>query len=240
MLLVLCAALGTVLMSSLSATAASKLDAPEVTLGAVTTTTVALSWEAVPGATGYIVRRETRTYAVVSDKNGKGNLLAKAAADLTVPPIAETTYTDSSFPASNSTQTTYLSYKVRAVAGDGTQSRTSNQIEVRVPRDGVATPLTAPGDPSTCTVTTAPVTFTVTFTPATGGLEPIHYIVRRTGGGEPKEFTIDPTVNNPISFTDSDVGLKANQTFKYKVKAVDAIGTVSAVTKNTDCKARTA
>ena len=242
LLIVLCAAVCSALVASIGASAAAQLAAPTLqnpndTAGAVTPTSVALTWSAVTGADHYVVRRETKIYKYVSQKEGKGDLISKGTADLApgACPITGTTCTDTSVPPSNGTQTTYVNYKVRAVAADDKNGKGSNQAEVQVPRAGGTGPekLTTPGNPSTCTATTNPVTFTFTFAPSTGGVAPISYIVRRTGGGDAKEFPIAATADNPVSFTDpnTDAKLKTNQTYKYKVKAVDAAGNISPTTR---------
>jgi hypothetical protein len=225
-----CAVLGVSLVSAYGASAASKLPAPKLddpnkTAAAVGPTAVTLTWSAVTGADHYIVRRETNVYAKVSDDgDGKGKRLSNDTADIATD-VAMTSYTDGTFPPSNATQTTYVSYKVRAVSSGGKEGNGSNQVEVKVPRPAGTGPLTAPGKPTGFTSTTHPVTISFTFAPATGGVAPVKYVVRRTGGEAPtEEFT-----TSTASFTDTSSELTTKQTFTYKVKAIDAVGTISAV-----------
>jgi hypothetical protein len=228
--LAVCAIFSAGLVSAYGASAASKLagpklDDPNKTAGAVGSTQIKLTWSAVSGADHYIVRRETNVYAKVSDDgDGKGKRLSSDTSDIAAD-VATNSYTDGAFPASNATQTTYVSYKVRAVATGGKEGNGSNQIEIKVPRAAGTGPLTAPGKPTDFTSTTSPAKISFTFAPSTGGVAPVTYVVRRTGGEAPTE---EFTTSTP-SFTDSSAKLTAKQTFTYKVKAIDSVGTISAV-----------
>lgn len=227
LLIVLCATLCSALVGAFSATASStlpapKLDDPNKTTGAVSATQVNLTWSAVTGADHYIVRRETKTYKYVPDSDGKGPLLTSDTKDIALD-VRDTAYADSSFPPSDANATTYLAYKVRAVAAGGKSGSASNQVSVKIPRAAGSGPLTAPGVPSSFTSTKSPNTISFSFAPSSGGVVPLQYIVRRTGGNLE---SINFPATTATSFTDSSSGLRTDVSYVYKVKVVDAVGTV--------------
>ena len=223
---------------------------------------VNLTWTAPKAQTGvvidhYVIRREAK-YADANSGDGKGDTTKDPPADIAEVPAGQTSYTDdnndvctppdpeltcpSPVIASTGSKTVYYTYgvHVETVEPNSRYSSGSNKATIKMPKvTNDAAPLTAPGKPTAFTFTTNPVKISFTFAAATGGISPVTYTVRRTGGDSPtEEFPFAPAAATTQSYTDTSSKLKTNETYTYKLKAIDGAGNVSSVS-SASFKART-
>ena len=226
-LLLLCALVGCGLVATYGAYAASKPGKP-TGLGATQfdATQIDLSWTAPSSSadvTGYILRRETTIRKV-----GSKDVISREIVDLPTLPATPTAFRDT-VPASTSTTSTYLLYKVRAVNAAGKSGDASNGVEIGKLAKADST---APSKPNVTATANGPKSVTLTW-PASddgvGGSGVKEYIVRRGIGSDDgiDLATIAPMATN--TYTDTSAALKANTTYVYKVRAVDNAGNVSGV-----------
>ena len=135
-----------------------------------------------------------------------------------------TTFSDTGLAAS----TTYR-YQVRAVDAAGNLSAYSSIATATTP---AAADTTAPSAPTGLTATAISTTrIDLGWTASTDNVGVTGYRVERCQGASCTNFA---QVGTPAATTFSDTGLTANTTYRYRVRAVDAAGNLSAYSRHRD------
>ncbi len=197
-------------IASATTPAAGDTTAPSAPTGlsgtAITTTRIDLGWTASTdnvGVTGYRVERcqgtSCTTFAQVGTPTG-------------------TTFSDTGLAAN----TTYR-YQVRAVDAAGNLSGYSTIASATTPAAGDTTAPSAPTGLSGTAITTTRID--LGWTASTDNVGVTGYRVERCQGTSCTTFA---QVGTPSGTTFSDTGLTANTSYRYRVRAVDAAGNLSA------------
>jgi len=158
-------------------------------------TSIALSWNAVTGATSYQIERATGATSTSYSQVG--------------------TSTVTSFTNTGLTMSTTYRYRVRAANSAGT-SQPAGPVNCTTFQDTGQVPGT-PGTPTTSGVTTSAVT--LSWAASSGTVT--GYQIERATGATSTTFTQVGT-STTTSFTNT--GLAANTTYRYRVRAVNTAG----------------
>lgn len=184
-------------------TATNTLAAPTIlTVGTVTASSVALSWTASAGASGYNAYTSDRSGGVLTQANGSG--------------ITGTSYTVSQLAGS----TTYF-FKVKAYDASNNISAASNEVSATTTADAAPAAPTALSLATGTTDTSIPVTFTAS---TSSNLKGSNMYYSTTSGGP---YTLSNST--PISGTSYTYsGLNSSTTYYLVVRAINLSGTESA------------
>jgi glucose/arabinose dehydrogenase/chitodextrinase len=173
---------------------------------AVGSSQVNLSWTASTdnvGVTGYRVERcqgsGCTTFTQVGTPTG-------------------TSYNDTGLAAS-----TQYRYRVRAADAAGNLGAYSSIVSATTPAAGDASPPTAPTNLAGTAVSSSQIN--LTWTASTDNVGVTGYRVERCQGNNCSSFA---QVGTPAGTSFGDIGLSANTTYRYRVRAVDAAGNLSA------------
>ncbi|HYJ41438.1 MAG TPA: endo-1,4-beta-xylanase [Steroidobacteraceae bacterium] len=190
-----------------------------LTAPSTTSTSISLAWTASTdnvGVTGYQILRAP---------GASGGTFAQIA-----------TSTTNSYVNTGLTASTTFRYQVRAVDAAGNASAVSNTVTAATQPGGGGdvTPPTAPTNLTAPSTTTTSVS--LAWTASTDNVGVTGYQILRAPGASGGTFTQIAT-----STTNSYVnnGLTANTTYRYQVRATDAVGLVSAVSNTVTAMTQT-
>ena len=195
-----------------SGTPGGDTQAPSVpanlTAPSTTSSSISLAWTASTdnvGVTGYQILRAP---------GASGGTFAQIA-----------TSTTNSYANTGLTASTTFRYQVRAVDAAGNASAVSNTVTAATQAGGGGdvTPPTAPTNLAASTTTTSA---SLTWTASTDNVGVTGYQILRAPGASGGTFAqiATSTTNSYVN-----TGLTANTTYRYQVRATDAVGLVSAV-----------
>jgi poly(3-hydroxybutyrate) depolymerase len=184
-------------------TSTNALAAPTgLTVGTVTASSVALSWSASAGASGYNAYTSDKSGGILTQANGTG--------------ITTTSYTVTQLAGS----TTYF-FKVKAYDASNNISAASNEVSTTTTADAAPNAPTALAIAAGTTDTSIPVTFTAS---TSSNLKGSNMYYSKTSGGPYTLANSTPISGTSYTYT----GLTSSTTYYFVVRAQNLSGTESA------------
>jgi chitodextrinase len=179
-----------------------------LTAPSTTASSISLAWTASTdnvGVTGYQILRAP---------GASGGTFAQIA-----------TSTTNSYVNTGLTASTTFRYQVRAVDAAGNASAVSNTVTAATQAGGGGD-VTPPTAPTNLAATTTTTSASLTWTASTDNVGVTGYQILRAPGASGGTFTqiATSTTNSYVN-----TGLTANTTYRYQVRATDAVGLVSPV-----------